>query len=423
MPNTISQGEIDLFVQYTKAVPYPGGLSEADNIVTRNLLVYYEDVITCIYRQLELIQANNAYLTKLIGVFDDTELQAVGIWNNKTLSSSPPLTDPVLIINSTIDLVILTPNTSSPPAEKTLGIFGNSVIGLIVLDESTTLDEIMVGPGSIVQSFDASAGETSPPASPSLPANVETIWLPFARSTPSRMDSVVYGSRIGQVVLDEGSYYGGVKEDPDITCAYPVTNLTASQTVKNGVSLSWDPPISGSPPIDNYLFINTFFKKSNNSVWIQASEVDGDFVGDTGFVFRHLESDTFYDFKVSSTCVTGGVASETITIKTGCCGSGNTLTTWKKCEFTLTIAVSPITTLDALCNGAKIAIQYPEGTTLTVPYFIGRKEDMDSTLIINNVPYQNFPFDDESGQWDASQTSLQQFIAGNIVTGSINLPL
>jgi hypothetical protein len=76
-----------------------------------------------------------------------------------------------------------------------------------------------------------------------------------------------------------------------------------------------------------------------------------------------------------------------------------------------------------LCNGTVIALEYAPGPTLVLPYLIGRGDDVDRTVIVDNVPYQNFPYDDSSGTFNAGGTSLLNFIATNVVTVSVNLPV
>lgn len=420
MPTILPSNEKADFISIVKAAPYPGGPSEADRL--QSVLNYYEDVHTAIYRQLELFASNNSYLISAITVFNDNQLQLVGIFVNKS-QSSPPITDPVLIINSDYTTVDLTPNVSSPPAEKTLGILGSSHIGAVVLDSNTVLDQLYIGPGSTVDVYDGSAGISSPPLSPPVAARVGTIWLPKMKSKPSALNSVVYGSMIGQVVKDEGSYYGGIAENPTETCADAVTAMAATEITKDAVLVSWTPPAQ-------YLFINTFFRKTNSQVWILATTEDGDFVDDSGFIFRHLEAQTFYDFKATVICSNGGQVSTQITTETICCGGGTNLTIYDVCPITMIISSTPDSPPagQVLCNGISIDLNYPPGATITIPYLASVNARILNPFVVGHSgggtadSYQNFPYDSMTGTWDATSTSLGTFVVSNLVTVSVGLP-
>ena len=270
MPTPLPSGEKTAFIDIVKAAPYPGGPGEADRL--ESILNNYEDIPMAIYRQLELFASNNSYLTRAIAVFDDAELQVIGVFNNK--QSITPLADPVLIINSQYTEVTLSP--ASPPA--TLGILGNSNIGKITLGLGTDLSQLYIGPKVVVDVFDSSASVASPPVNTVL----QTLWLPFMKSTPSALKMAAYQSNINQIIIDEGSFFGGIQAyDPELPCPYPVTGITATEVTKNGVFVSW------TAPAGDYLFIDTYYKKTNSSVWIKADEAAGEFVNETGFVFRH----------------------------------------------------------------------------------------------------------------------------------------
>lgn len=416
MPQLIPGNEVTAYLAIINAAPYPGGPSEVQRITESNLLVYYSDVATVIYRQVELFQANNAYLIAAITCFNDTQLQAVGIFVNK-VQTSPPVNDPIMIINSNYDNVILNPNVSSPPMEKTLSIFGTSKIGLISLAAGTVVDELRIGPGAHVDGADSSAGATSPPASPPNFTAIDTLWMPFARSKPSKLNYITLGSRINNLVVDEGSYFGGMKEDPDVPCADAVTGMQATEVTKNGILVSWTPPAQ-------YLFINTFYRKTNSMVWILATEVDGDFVNDTGFIFRSLESDTWYDFKASVVCSNGGIAKTEITTKTICCGAGTQLSIYKFCQITALITASPASppASQVLCNGVTINLQYPPGPTLTIPYLASVNAAIVTDFVLDNIPYQLMPYNAATATWDVSSTPIGTLIDGNVVTVGVSIP-
>lgn len=410
MATPIPTPEKNAFIDIVKLAPYPGGPNEASRL--QDILVNYEDIYTAITRELDLFASNNSYLINGVTQFDDTELQAVGIYVNK--SQIPPLTDPVLIINSSYDEIILT--IPSPMLYKTLCILGPSTVKNIVLDAGVTLNELWIGPGATVDLVDGANVIVSPLASP--PTVVQKIYLPFAKSTPSKLNAVTYGSVVNQIVKEEGSYYGGVKSNnPDIPCADVVTGITATEITKNSVFVSWAPPTS-------YLFINVFYRKTNSNVWMPVGEEDGEYTGDTGFTFRRLESDTFYDVQISVKCTNGGVANNSITFQTTCCGAGTQMSLYKNCPITMLISSTPDSPAlsQVLCNGVSIALHYPPGPTITIPYLASVNCSILQPFIIDNANYQLMPYNPTTGTWDASTTPVLTFVEGNVVTVNVSIP-
>lgn len=308
MATTIPPEEKQAFINIVKVAPYPGGPQEAGRL--QDILNNYSDVYATIMRELPLFASNNSYLISAISVFNDDELQSVGIWVNKTISS-PPLVNPVLIINSEITDWPVLIEPSSPPIQQDLCILGPTTIDEITVLGFTALTELYLGPGVTLNALDASEDQ----------ARVGTIYIKNAKNNPAALNSVVYQSNISQIIQDPGTYFGGVTNDnPLAPCDNPVTNLTTREITNNSVTLNWDTPESKSPP-ESFLFINVFYRKSGSQTWIAVSDGDGEYVGNTGFVFRYLEKDTFYDFKVSVTCLNGGIADATIYQQTVCCGT------------------------------------------------------------------------------------------------------
>lgn len=409
MSTPLQPSEKQNFIALVRTAPYPGGPDEASRL--ESILNNYEDVATAIYRQLDLYSVNNAYLKQCILTLNDTNLQAVGIYYNKTVTN-PPLFNPVMLVNSTYDDIEFT--LTSPPGNYEFGMLGTSRVKKITVDPAVTVNEILIGPGGTVDMLDG-AQVSSPPTSPPVSSRVNKIYLPYAKSTPSTLTVVKYGTQIGQVVVDPGSFYGGVQgTNPDLVCSAVVTGIAATELTKRSVYLSWTPPAT-------YTFINTFFRRKGSNVWILATETDGDFDGDSGFTFRHLEENTYYQFKVSTVCTNGGIADVTVTAQTGCCGSGNTMTLYNDCEINVTIKTSPDSSQITLCNGVQIDAQYPAIATLTIPYLIGRQ--VNRTIILNNLNYQNFPFDVSTGAFNAAPTPLGTFSDDDKVTITALIPI
>lgn len=304
MPTPIPGVEKQNFIALVEVAPLPGGPIEASRL--EDILVNYEDIPTAIGRQLLLFASNNAYLKECMSVFDDAELQNAGIYNNKNVVIAPFPTDPYLIINSTYSGTIAI-------SQDNIGlvILGKSYVSRVELDDSVILYNLFIGPGSTVDVLD-SAGTV-------YPGLVQKLWLPFANNQASALNSAVFGSRVGSVIQDAGSYYGGMDQnDPQLPCAIPVTNLATGEITYNSITLDWTPPASG------YVFLDTYWKRTDSAEWLRPTDDMIGFItfsGDPyGFVFSGLSADTNYDFKVDVRCNNGGVASTTISAKTVCCG-------------------------------------------------------------------------------------------------------
>lgn len=392
MPTPIPSGEKTAFIAIVNAVDP----QEALRLAT--VLVNYEDVPTAIGRQQDEYAANNQYLTECLNTLNQGALIAAGTIFNQTTSA--PTTNPALWVNSQT-----TGGINITTTDPGFGILGNSNINKITLSASVILKNLYIGPGSTVDALDGSA----------TGAITNTIYLPYLKSTPSALNIVRFGSTVGSVQVDKGSYYGGIESyDPNLPCALPVTGISATEVTQNGVLISWTPPGSG------YIFITTFYRLTNSKPWILADEMAGEFVGNTGFIFRNLEADTYYDFQVSVMCNNGGINSQTITTQTTCCGGGD-LTIYKQCGITVLIVATPDPSdVLYLCNGTPIPRQYPAGTTLTIPYLAGKNQLI--PFIVDNANLNDVPFNPVLGEFNAAASTLTKFVIGNVVQMNFSLP-
>lgn len=401
MPTSIPSGEKSAFIAIVNSAPYPGGAAEATELQT--ILNNFEDIPTVIGRQINLYAENDAYLIECMGVFaaNDSDLVVAGIYNNK--SGSAPCNDPLLIINSN-----LTGGVNITANSPGFGLFGTSTVNKVTLSADVDLENLYIGPGCSVDILDSSNSG----------AFVNNIWLPFAKSTPSILKVAKTGSSIGAVWLSAGSYYGGIQNiDPEAACAAgPVTGLAAGQVTHDSIVLMWTPPSSG------YIFINVQYKKSDSSVWLGATEANGDYIQSVGFIFRGLDADTYYDFRIQVVCLNGGVAYAMISSKTVCCGSSGTFVPATNCLINILIKDTPDPTkLIYLCNGVAIQQEYATGPTLTIAYLAGK--NITDVIIVSNIPYQDMPYNSVTGTWDASGTDLVLFQEPNVVSIRVQLPI
>jgi hypothetical protein len=298
----IPQNEKNAFLSVVKASP--NGLALAD--VLNTTMNYYSDIPGAIVAQLRLYAENNSYLLQAITCFNDNQMLSVGIYVNKNSSA---IYNPLFVINSTIGTVFITEN--SPVTYLALGVFGPTTIQVLSLTPGATLNELIMGPGTTIEQLNGSA-VSSPASSPNI-VNQISLW--YGKPGPSAINSITYGSVVNFVNVEQGSYYAGVSENPDVTCTATVTNLQATNATLNSIYLSWTLPNVASP-WQPYLFVNVYFRLSNTFPWTLATTANGQFMGDVGFLFTGLDIDTFYQFNVCCTCPNGGVVCVSVSAKT-----------------------------------------------------------------------------------------------------------
>lgn len=395
MPTTIPSGEKNAFIAIVNAV----NPQEALRLAT--VMVFYEGIPEVIGRQQDAYAANLAYLTECMNTLNNTALLTAGVYYSQTTNT--PAVNPLIWINSTaLGNISITVNTPG------LAIYGKSSVNAIVLAASVQLQHLYIAPGSTVDKLDSTA----------TGAAVNNVYIDFARSTPGSLNVVRFGSTVGNIQVTPGGYYGGVEAvDPANVCNNPVTGMNAMEPTKNSVLIQWTPPASGFTTID------VFFRKSNSKPWILATQEDGDFVDYTGFVFRNLETDTFYDFRASVVCNNGGISDMVITTQTVCCGANTQLGLYKFCQIVMLILASPNpANMQVLSNGVSIPKEYPVGTTITVPYLASVNSRIVSDMVIDNLPFQLMPYNSGTGTWDASGTSVLGFNDGSTVTVGMAIP-
>lgn len=256
----------------------------------QDILNTYDDLVNAILRQLNVFSDNNAYLTRCIAtILDDSELQAAGIFYNKT--DDALLTNPKVIINSTYStgIAIATVNSSG------LYILGPSNIELVTMEMGRELGYLFIGSGAIVNVADSTASG----------ALIRGVDVKCQRNNAGKLNAVKFGSKVYQVLVDPGAYYGGYKEfNPEGDCTSEPANFAYSNVTHNSVVLTWD---ALQQP---HVRLDVIYKKTEDNEWKVVTPNDGEYKStDLGFVsfsFGELEKDTFYDFRLRATCLNGG---------------------------------------------------------------------------------------------------------------------
>lgn len=393
MPTPIPAPEKAAFIAVVNVV----NPQEAIHLTTA--LVNYEDIPWVIDRQIIEFTDNIQYLLAAITTLNQGFLTAASIYVNAALAVN--VNDPVVWINSTTtSSITFTTNNPAFP------VLGNSTINSIIVNAGIELGRLYIGPGSTVNVLDSTAAG----------AVVRDVRIRFVRSTPGSLNAVKYGSTVLNYRIDEGANFGGMETaDPLGPCAIPVTAMAATEVTHNGVLISWTPPGSA------YIAINIDYKKTNSKVWIPVSEEIGEFIADTGFIFRQLEADTYYDFRATVVCINGGTVSTQITALTVCCGAGAQLMLYKPCKVRVLIVASPNPAATiTLCNGVTIPEEYPVGATLTIPYLAGK--NLLTPFVVDNGNANDVAFNIATGEFNAAVSTLVSFIDGNIVEINAVLP-
>lgn len=289
MPTAIPQPEIDAFIDIVKFK----SAYEAERLPS--ILVNYEDIPTAIYRQLDEFSTNAPYLAACMDVFTDADLQAAGIYNEK--SAITPAS-PVLIIASTdVDIQVATDTNS-------LYILGASQVNEITFVAGKALNTLYVGAGAEVGLIDVTAASSF----------IYRLYADFKKNVGAIVKRVLINSNILFTYIAPGAIYGGVGYDNTAACANPISTLAFTNITGDSIQLGWVAPASP------YISIDISFKRSDSAIWAPATTLNGDFVGNTGFIFRKLDGDTNYDFSITVTCPNGGISvAVTGSEKTECC--------------------------------------------------------------------------------------------------------
>lgn len=286
MPTPIIAGEKTAFINLVATI----NPVEATWLNTN--LTNYEDIPNAIYRQCgggvsdDFLSYPN-YLEIAIAVFTDGSLVTVGIFNNKSTTN---YTNPLVLINTSLSGYIhYTANTG------TTLILNNSVVPTILATSTFTLTNLIVGSGSTVSFVDTNSA-----------AHITNVKIRCLRDNGGTISEIKSTANItNALVVDSCAVFGGYGIVAGGTCALNVTDLIASSISQNSITLNWTNPA-------NWLFNYVYFKKSTDTTYTLATDVVGQFIGDTGFIFISLDSNTTYDLAVQIKCQNGVLGTYTI---------------------------------------------------------------------------------------------------------------
>lgn len=291
MPTPIPQVYIDNFVAIATAVDKIAGLRVSQTLVN------YEDITTAIGRYLSYIEQNETLMTEFINCFPDQRyLNAVGIFVNQAYASmqTASYAGPNLYVACTFSAGL----TVASGAISVWLANGTTITGGLLVPANISLPYLYLSSGSSLDFMDSSQSG----------AVVGIITLNNAKTNPAIIRAIATGSTYNVLNATNGAVFGGQSaNNPTSACAQPATGLQLNGPIThNTVPLSWTNPASG------IIGVNIYYKKTLSPTWIQAQDSDGDYVGNSGFVFRSLSPDTSYDFQVTTTCKNGGISAPVV---------------------------------------------------------------------------------------------------------------
>lgn len=261
----------------------------------------YDDIIPSFLAFLPKFECFPDYTYSLFECFEDSALTARGIYYDKTETT---LTDPTLIIKTTATDITLNISTGSGTGEFV--IFGNSIVNSVTVDGGGTLVCLSVSAGANLKYLTTTAGST-----------ISLMRVSGCRTFLSRVDIANSTSIIDNIFVFGGGYFGGYNcADPTSNCASDISVLISEKITQNSITLKWT-------PAEDTLYTIVYYKLNNTGPWLMGSVnnddgITGSYTVDSlGYIFRGLQMDTYYDFKVVNVCTNGQPSSGvTLTVST-----------------------------------------------------------------------------------------------------------
>lgn len=260
-------------------------------------LTGYDDLVYILAYLFDTIQCYPTLLRQFTNAFDQTEREARGIY----YANAGPLTDPKIVVNSTVATITYTTvDKTSPAINPDVLIIGpGSVIDKITVDGGYDMSYLTVMPGARVKLIETSGANTV----------IRTLYVSGCAGAVGTVDIADKSASITTVSVSGGGWFGGYNcLDPDGACAEEVSVLTSAQPTYDSILLSWT---AASESIRT----RVYYRINNDIEWKEAGLDNGDGVkgnyrtdGTLGYSFKGLKVDTYYDFKVVNIC-NNGIAS------------------------------------------------------------------------------------------------------------------
>lgn len=260
-------------------------------------LTGYDDLVYILAYLFDTIQCYPTLLQNFTNAFDQTERESRGIY----YANAGPLTDPKIVVNSTVATITYTTvdKTSAAVNPDVLIIGPGSVIDKITVDGGYDMAYLAITPGGRVKLVETSGANTV----------INNIFIYGCAGAVGTLDVADQAANITSVVATGGGWFGGYNcLDPDGACAAEVSALVSAQPTYDSMLLAWT---AASESIRT----RVYYRINNDTDWKEAEVDNGDGVrgnyrtdGTLGYAFKGLKVDTYYDFKVVNIC-NNGIAS------------------------------------------------------------------------------------------------------------------
>jgi hypothetical protein len=257
----------------------------------------YADIIPVFLTHVTKLQCFPDYTYSLFDCFDGTALLAEGIYYNSTETT---LTDPALIVKTTA-------------TDITITISSGSIINDFVIFGASTVDSVIIDGGGTLNCLSVTAGAVLKLLSTMDDSRIRLVRVTGCRTFISKLDAADSSSIIDSFYVFGGGTFGGYRcISLGTPCTDEVISLDTDKITSNSITLTWDNAAST---------INTivYYRINNGFTWYIAGAnpngdgVSGSYTGDAvGFIFRGLQADTYYDFRVVNVCSNGNTSPGTI---------------------------------------------------------------------------------------------------------------
>lgn len=261
------------------------------------VLQAYSDVPQFLFENTDEFDCNRVYMYSLLDCIDPLEFPALNVYYN---GSTTTITNPVFVARYTADEIVI----DAGGVIEEIAVMA-STITKITISNNTTVNVLTIGNGSVVEVIETQ--DTS---------SISYLRITSCFSYSSEVGMATEGTVIDNFLIGETAVFGGYK-CIEITgsCGDNITSLVASDITTRSITLSWASPANS---ISNRLYYK--FKNANEWIWIKGDEPIGFgnfYDNNTKYIFRDLQFDTNYDFKVVNICEDGiPSAGQTVSEKT-----------------------------------------------------------------------------------------------------------
>lgn len=265
----------------------------------------YSDIPSLIFQYASILGCDRIFLEALADVIDSASLDSVKVYYGK---STTDVTNPECIINSTYSGDVLIQKVSTETLRPVIAIFGSTINNIIIDGASFEVGLLIIAGGTTVKSISTING-----------ARLNVLMINGCNKYPTEVKMIVSGSAIDDIRQINGGGFGEFESaDVSGTCGEDVVSLATTLITHDSLKVVWEDAAET-------IGVTVLFKKSNTSDWLSADVnklgVTGNMVDSgNGFVFRGLEPNTYYDFKVYNICENGiRSAGVVVTTKTDRC--------------------------------------------------------------------------------------------------------